>query len=80
METVKRIALETFGYGGAGVVLIQLMIVAISGWLLAYLATAAQQGQIAGMIKVATTFICISLIAGTAFKAIGAVATAMGLN
>lgn len=64
----KRIALETVGNGGAGVVLIQLMIIAISGWLLGYLATAAQQGQFAGMIRVATIFICIALVAGTAFR------------
>lgn len=78
--TLNQIAASTFGTGGVGVVLIQLMLCAVVGWLLTYIASAVGQGQIAGMIRIATVFICISLVADTAWKAIKVVAAMAGIK
>ena len=75
---IGKAALSTFGTGGPGMVIIQMMLIAVVGWLFGYIAQAVGQGQIAGMIKITTVFSCIGLVAGTAFKAITTVAEFLG--
>ncbi|MEW8957831.1 MAG: hypothetical protein AB2448_01775 [Moorella sp. (in: firmicutes)] len=75
---MQEIARQTFAGGGPGLVIVQLMLVAVVGWLAGYIAQAAGKGQIAGMIHVATIFTCISLVANTVIKAITTVAKIMG--
>ena len=75
---IGKAALSTFGQGGPGLVIVQMMLIACVGWLSGYIAQAVGQGQIAGMIKITTVFSCISLVAGTAFKAITTVAEFLG--
>ncbi|ACV64434.1 hypothetical protein Dtox_3726 [Desulfofarcimen acetoxidans DSM 771] len=76
--TIGKAALSTFGQGGPGIVIVQMMLIACVGWLSGYIAQAVGQGQIAGMIKITTVFSCIGLVAGTAFKAITTVANFLG--
>ena len=75
---MAKAALSTFGQGGPGLAIIQMMLIAVVGWLFGYIAQAVGQGQIAGMIKITTVFSCISIVAGTAFKAITTVAEFLG--
>lgn len=75
---LTTIAQSTFGPGGPGVVIAQLMLIAVVGWLCGYIAQAAGKGQIAGMIHVASTFSCIAIIAGVALNAINAVGKFLG--
>ena len=75
---IGKAALSTFGQGGPGLVIVQMMLIACVGWLSGYIAQAVGQGQIAGMIKITTVFSCISIVAGTAFKAITTVAEFLG--
>ena len=73
-----QLAVGTFGIGGPGAVLVQLMLIGIVGWLLSYLTLAAGQGQISGMIKVVTIFTCIGMVAKSAWGAIKTVAAIAG--
>lgn len=75
---IGKAAAATFGPGGPGSMIIQLMLIAVVGWLAGYVAQAAGKGQISGMIHVATIFSCISIVAGTAMKAIDAVGKFIG--
>lgn len=75
---IGKAALSTFGPGGPGMMIIQLMLIAVVGWLAGYIAQAAGKGQIAGMIHVATVFSCIAIVAGVALNAINAVASFLG--
>ena len=77
--TLASIASDTFSQG-EGAVLIRLMLLAVVGFLLAYIADAAGQGRIGGMIRVTTIFACISLMAGTAWRAVQAVAEVAGIR
>ncbi|HBC95083.1 MAG TPA: hypothetical protein DCZ10_19875 [Pelotomaculum sp.] len=72
------IAQSTFGPGGPGMVITQLMLIAVVGCLCGYIAQAAGKGQVAGMIHVATVFSCIAIIAGVAMDAINAVGKLLG--
>ncbi len=77
-EAIGQAALSTFGPGGPGMMIIQLMLIAVVGWLAGYVAQAAGKGQIAGMIHVATVFSCISIVAAVAMKAINAIGNFLG--
>ena len=74
-----EIARQTFGIGGPAVVLIQLMLIGVVSWLLMYITNAAGQGTIGNMIKAASTFVCIAIIAATAWGTIVAVAKIAGI-
>ena len=78
--SLSDLAGSTFGTGGPAAVIVQLMLVGVVGWLLNYIVSAAGQGQIAGMIKVTTVFVCISLVAKTAWGAIQTVAAIAGFK
>ena len=75
---MKAITAATFGLGGPGTVIIQLLLMALVGYLAAYLAAACGQGQIAGMIKVVTVFSCLSVVAATLYKALDTFAKFVG--
>lgn len=76
--TLGELGGATFGIGGAGFVIVQLMLIALVGWLCRYVAQAAGQGQIGGMIGVTTVFLCISIVASTAHKALSEILRFMG--
>lgn len=73
---LKEIAVQTFS--GQGLIIIQMALIALAGFLFRYIAIAAQQPQIANMIGAATVFTCISMVAATAFHALNAVLNAVG--
>ena len=75
---IGKAAAVTFGASGPGLVIVQLLLIACVGWLSGYIAQAVGQSQIASMIKITTVFSCISLVAGTAYKAINTVAKFLG--
>jgi len=75
---IAKAAAATFGASGPGLVIVQLLLIACVGWLSGYIAQAVGQNQIASMIKITTVFSCISLVAGTAYKAINTVAKFLG--
>lgn len=75
---MKAITAATFGLGGPGTVIVQLLLMALVGYLAAYLAAAVGQGQIAGMIKVVTVFSCLAVVASTLFKALETFAKFIG--
>lgn len=77
---MAQLAYETFGPGGPGSVLIQLMLIGVVSWLLSYITTAAGKGQISNMIQAVTTFVCIGIIAGVAWSTILTVAKIAGLG
>lgn len=76
---MTEIARQTFGAGGVGMAIVQLMLLSIVGWLCGYLARAAGKGQVASMIDAATVFTCIILVVSVAFRAVAAVASQIGL-
>ena len=78
--TLMEMAFTLFGPGGKAAVLIYLMLVAVVGWLLSYIAQAAGQGTIAGMIKTTGLFICIALVANVAWDAIKVVGRIAGFK
>ena len=78
--SLSDLAGSTFGTGGPAAVIVQLMLVGVVGWLLNYITSAAGQGQVAGMIKVTTVFVCIGLVAKTAWGAIQTVAAIAGFK
>lgn len=75
-----QLAYETFGPGGPGAVLIQLMLIGVVSWLLSYITQAAGKGQISNMIQIVSRFICIGIIAATAWNTIMTVARIAGLG
>ena len=66
---MAQIMRETFGSGGVGVVLVQLMLIAIVGWLTAYIAEAVGRGQITRMINSLTIVVCIGILATHVWRA-----------
>lgn len=62
-----------------GLPVVQLLLLSAFGWISSYIAAALGQGQIAGMIKVATVFSCIVLVVGIVLGAISKVANAFGI-
>lgn len=75
---MQTITAATFGLGGPGTVIVQLLLMALVGYLAAYLAAAVGQGQIAGMIKVVTVFSCLAVVASTLFRALETFAKFVG--
>lgn len=76
---MKELAAQTFGIGGPAAVMVQLMLIAVVGWLLETIAQAANKGKIAGFIRTATIFVCISMVVGVVWKTIVAVSGIAGL-
>lgn len=76
--TMGTVAAATFGPTGFGFVIVQLMMVAVVGFLAIFIAQAANQGQLANMIKVVSVFSCIGVVAQTAWKAINEVLRFIG--
>lgn len=70
---MSELARSTFGIGGPAAVMVQLMLIAVVGWLLATIAQAARQGKIANFINIATIFTCIYMVTQTIWKTIKAV-------
>ncbi len=77
---MKELALNTFGVGGPAAVLVQLMLIAVVGWLLSAIASSARQGKVANYINIVTVFVSLYLVVQTVWKAIQAVAGIAGLN
>ncbi|MDA8212133.1 MAG: hypothetical protein M0021_09690 [Clostridia bacterium] len=77
---MAELAKHTFGFGGPAAVMVQLMLIAVVGWLLETLAQAAKNGKAAGFIRIVTIFVCIGLVVSEVAKAIGAVAGIAGLK
>ena len=75
---IGAVAGATFGPGGPGSIIAQLMLIAVVGWLCGYIAQAAGKGQIAGMIHVATVFSCIAIVADVAYRAIDKIGHFLG--
>lgn len=73
-------ASQTFGSGGPGLAIVQLVLMAAFGSLCYIVAGALGQGQIANMIKLVTVFSCIALVIGVVWKAIAAIAKAFGVE
>lgn len=71
---------QTLGPGGAGFAIVSLLVMAAFGALAYMITSALGMGQIAGMIKLVTVFSCISLVVGSIWKAISAVAKAFGIG
>lgn len=65
---------------GVGLPIVQLMVLAAFGWISSYITSALGHGQVAGMIKIVTVFICIGLVVGIVIGAISKVAAAFGLS
>lgn len=63
-----------------GLPIIQLLVVAAFGALVCYVTSALGQGQISSMVKLISIFVCISIVIGTVWKAISAIASVFGLN
>lgn len=78
--TFAQITASTFGIGGPGAALIQLLLISIVAWLAMYISNAVGNGQIAGMIRVTATFTCIGIIAGLAWQVIKAVCAFAGIQ
>jgi hypothetical protein len=74
------VAAQTFGSGGAGFAIVQLMLIAAFGALSSYIASALGQGQVASMIKMVAVFSCIAIVIHSVWKAIAAVAQAFGIQ
>jgi hypothetical protein len=75
-----EIAKHTFGFGGEGAILIQLMFLGVGAWLLSEVTSAAGQGRIASIIRVTGLLAGIMLVAKQAYDTIKAVAMAMGIG
>ncbi|MHB1042372.1 MAG: hypothetical protein ACYC0Q_05995 [Eubacteriales bacterium] len=73
-------AAATFGPGGAGFSIVQLILLAAFGALASYITSALGQGQISSMIKLVTVFSCIAIVIAVVWKAISAVAEAFGVQ
>ena len=73
------IAAQTFGAGGAGSAIVQLLLIAAFGSLANYVVSALGHGQIASMVKLVTVFSCISLVISVVWSAIAAIAKAFGV-
>lgn len=67
-------AAQTFGTGGVGFAIVQLVLIAAFGALSMYIASALGQGQIASMIKLVTVFSCIAVVISVVWKAIATIA------
>lgn len=78
--SLKDVADKTFGSGGPGVAIIQLLLIAAVGWIAGYIAQAFGKGQIANMIHMTALFSCLTIVASVAWNAIKYVATFAGLN
>lgn len=76
---MQELARATFGVGGVGAPVIQLMLMAVTGMACEYIARAAGKGQIAGLIRAATFFTGILLVITLAYRAVFAVAASLKL-
>lgn len=74
------VAAQTFGAGGVGFAIVQLMLIAAFGALASYIASAVGQGQIASMIKMVTVFCCIAIVINSIWHAVAAVAKAFQIE
>lgn len=75
-----EIAAKTFGWGGPGFVLFQIMLLGvIGGWALPTILMALGQGQTGNMIKTVSVFVVIGIVFGVVWGVIGQVAKAVGL-
>ena len=74
------VAAQTFGAGGPGFAIVQLLVIASFGALAGYIISALGQGQIGSMVKLLTVFACITIVISQVMKAIGAVANAFGVG
>jgi len=70
---------QTFGTGGAGQPIVQLVCVAAVGSLSSTVAGALGHGQVAGMIKLVTVFSCIGVVISVVYKAVSAIAGMAGV-
>ena len=74
------IAAQTFGVGGAGSAIVQLLLIAAFGSLVGYVVSALGQGQIASMIKLLTVFACIGIVISQVWQAISIISKAFGVG
>lgn len=74
------IAAETFGNGGPGVCIVQLLCIAAFGSLANYVISALGQAQIASMVKLLSVFACISIVISQVMKAVAAISSAFGVG
>ncbi|MDZ4042535.1 MAG: hypothetical protein U1D96_03470 [Eubacteriales bacterium] len=73
-------AADTFGAGGPGLALVQLLLLAAFGTLLSYVVSALGHGQIASMVKLLTVFGCISLVINVVWSTIATIASVFGVQ
>ncbi|GAB6180974.1 hypothetical protein JCM14036_22930 [Desulfotomaculum defluvii] len=78
--SLTQVVGSTFSPGGPGAAIIQLMLVALVGWLAGYIAQAVGKGQVASMIHITTVLGCVTVVASVAWKAIEWVAKAAGMT
>lgn len=70
----------TFGPGGVGFSIVQLILLAAFGALASYVTSALGQGQISSMIKLVTVFSCIAIVIGVVWKAISSIAKVFNVD
>jgi hypothetical protein len=66
-------------FRGPAVVIVQLALLAIGGWLLAYVTTALGKGQLSNLINLTVLLVGFILVIGVVVTALGKVATVLGL-
>ena len=80
MFTFGSVMAATFGSGGPGYSVVQLLVLASFGSLSSYIASALGQGQISNMIKLLTVFGCISIVIIQVINALRTIANAFGVS
>lgn len=70
---------DTFGKGGVGYSMVQLLVIAAFAALIIYIVQALGYGQVASMIKLVAVFGCISIVITQVWNAISKVAGFFGV-
>jgi len=78
--TFGQLASATFGLGGPGAAILQLLLICIVVWFSMYMATALNNGQAAALIKVTGTFTCLSIIVGLAWGLLKSICAFAGIT
>lgn len=78
--TFGQLAGATFGLGGPGAAIIQLLLICIVVWFAMYMATALNNGQVAALIKITGTFTCLGIIIGLAWGLLKSICAFAGIT
>lgn len=78
--TFGELAGATFGMGGPGAAVLQILLICIVVWLAMYMASAVGNGQAAAMMRVTGTFACMGILASLAWGLLKAICAFAGIQ